>query len=77
MKIQMQRVENVPLPSYKHDGDAGFDLHAAESIVLKPGERKIISTGIKMALPNGYEAQVRPRSGLAAKHGISRSEEVV
>ena len=71
MKLSIQRIADVPLPSYKHEGDAGFDLHAAESCVLKPGERKIVATGLKMAVPRGYEAQVRPRSGLAAKHGIS------
>jgi len=71
MKLQIQRVADVPLPAYKNSGDAGFDIHAAESIVLKPGERHVISTGLKMAVPAGYEAQVRPRSGLAAKHGIS------
>ena len=71
MKLQIQRVTDVPLPAYKNSGDAGFDIHAAESVVLKPGERQVISTGLKMAVPAGYEAQVRPRSGLAAKHGIS------
>jgi len=71
MKLHVQRVADVPLPAYKNQGDAGFDLHAAESAVLKPGERQVISTGLKMAIPLGYEAQVRPRSGLAAKHGIS------
>ena len=71
MKIKIQKVADVLIPSYKHQGDAGFDLHAAEEAVLKPGERKIVSSGIKMAIPEGYEAQVRPRSGLAAKHGVS------
>lgn len=71
MKLQIQRIGDVPVPSYKHEGDAGFDLHAAESCVLEPGQRKIVPTGLKMAVPMGYEAQVRPRSGLAAKHGIS------
>jgi len=72
MKIQMQREDKeVTLPNYAHPGDAGLDLYSAESLVLKPGERKVISTGVKMAVPNGYEAQIRPKSGLAAKHGIS------
>ncbi len=67
----MQKVEDVQIPSYAHPGDAGMDLYSAESLVLKPGERKVVSTGIKMAIPEGYEAQIRPKSGLAAKHGIS------
>lgn len=71
MELKIQRVADVPVPSYAHEGDAGFDLHAAESVVLQPGERKIVSSGLKMAVPAGFEAQVRPRSGLAAKHGIS------
>lgn len=71
MKLQIQKIADVPTPKYKHEGDAGFDVHAAESCVLQPGERKIVPTGLKMAVPLGYEAQVRPRSGLAAKHGIS------
>jgi dUTP pyrophosphatase len=71
MNIKIQKVEEVNLPSYAHPGDAGLDLYSAENYTLKPGERKIISTGIKMAVPSGYEAQVRPKSGLAAKHGIS------
>ncbi|MBW2984611.1 dUTP diphosphatase [Candidatus Woesearchaeota archaeon] len=72
MKLQVQRVvEDVKVPSYAHEGDAGMDLYAAEEYILKPGERKLINTGIKIALPVGYEAQLRPKSGLALKHGIS------
>lgn len=61
------------LPAYATISSAGVDLKAflENSIDLKPLERKIIATGIKLALPEGYEAQIRPRSGLAAKHGIS------
>ena len=72
MKIQLQKVEDGnKLPSYAHPGDAGMDLYAAEDVVLPSGERKIVSAGFKMALPEGYEAQIRPKSGLAVKHGIS------
>ena len=71
MKLSIQKIADVPTPSYKHEGDAGFDVHAASSCVLASGERKIVPTGIKMAVPSGFEAQVRPRSGLAAKYGIS------
>ena len=71
MKLKIQRVGEVTLPNYAHPGDAGMDLYSAEEHVLKPGERKLIPTGIKIALPSGYEAQIRPKSGLALKHGIS------
>lgn len=61
------------MPAYATSQSAGMDLCAdlQESVVLKPGERKLIPTGIYIALPDGYEAQIRPRSGLAAKHGIT------
>ena len=71
MKLKIKKVEEVKTPSYANPGDAGLDLYSAESVVLKPGERKVVSSGIKIAVPDGYEAQVRPKSGLAAKHGIS------
>ena len=65
--------DDLPLPKYMSEAAAGMDLHAAntETVVLKPGERTLIPTGIAIALPVGLEAQVRPRSGLALKHGIS------
>lgn len=75
MKLQIKRLEgnNLELPKYKTEGSAGMDLMACidENIILKPLERKLIKTGIAIALPNNYEAQVRPRSGLALKNGIS------
>ncbi len=63
---------DLPLPSYQTPGSAGMDLYAAvpEPVTLQPGERALIPTGLKIALPEGYEAQVRPRSGLALRHGI-------
>lgn len=63
----------MPLPGYETEGSAGCDLRAAltEPITLLPGKRALIPTGLKMALPEGYEAQIRPRSGLAYKHGIT------
>lgn len=61
----------VPLPAYAHPGDAGLDLHAAESVKLAPGERRAVATGIEIALPAGYVALVHPRSGLALKHGVT------
>ena len=65
--------KNFSFPSYQTDGSAGMDLSAfiKEDILIKPNERKIISTGIAISLPQNLEAQVRPRSGLAIKHGIT------
>lgn len=73
MKIQVINRSKHSLPEYKTEDSAGMDLVANldEEIVLKPLERKLIPTGLHIALPSGYEAQVRPRSGLALKHGIS------
>ncbi|CAN5310169.1 dUTP diphosphatase [soil metagenome] len=59
------------LPTYAHPGDAGADLHACEAVVLQPGERATVGTGVSIALPDGYVAFVVPRSGLAARHGIT------
>jgi len=59
------------LPTYAHPGDAGADLHAAEALILAPGERALVGTGVSIALPDGYVAFVVPRSGLAVKHGIT------
>ena len=61
----------LPLPSYAHPGDAGADLCSAVEVVLEPGERTLVSTGIAIALPTGFVGLVHPRSGLAARHGIS------
>jgi dUTP pyrophosphatase len=65
--------EDIPLPSYETLHAAGMDLRAAvkEPQTLEPGQRELIPTGLRISLPDGYEAQVRPRSGLAIKHGIS------
>ncbi|MFG6401442.1 MULTISPECIES: dUTP diphosphatase [unclassified Microbacterium] len=59
------------LPIYAHPGDAGADLTASEAVHLAPGERALVATGVRIALPDGYVAFVVPRSGLAAKHGIT------
>ncbi len=72
--LKIERLENNRiLPEYKTDGAAGMDLCAAisEPIILKPLERKLIPTGLKIELEHGYEAQIRPRSGLSIKHGIT------
>lgn len=70
---QTPDAEDLPIPGYATPGAAGMDLFAAvdTDIVLLPGERKLISAGIRLAIPEGYEGQVRPRSGLALRHGIS------
>ena len=74
-RLRVSRVpgaEDLPLPSYASEGAAGLDLRAAlpSRLVLGPGERALIPTGLRLAVPAGYEAQVRPRSGLALRHGI-------
>jgi len=62
---------DLPLPSYAHPGDAGADLVTTVDVTLAPGERAVVPTGIAIALPEGYVALVHPRSGLAARHGLS------
>jgi dUTP pyrophosphatase len=76
MKLPVQRLTHaadLPLPTYATEGSAGLDLLAAidADIELKPGARTLVPSGIAIALPQGFEAQVRPRSGLAVKHGIT------
>jgi dUTP pyrophosphatase len=61
----------LPLPAYAHPGDAGADLMSTVDVSLAPGERVVVPTGIALALPEGYVALVHPRSGLAARHGLS------
>ena len=74
MKVSILRLPpgtDLPLPSYATTGAAGLDLRAAEALTLKPGARALVATGIAIALPANTEAQVRPRSGLAVKHGVT------
>ena len=74
IRIAIQRLphgEGLPLPAYTTDGAAGLDVVAAEDVTLNPGTRHPVATGFAMAIPPGYEVQVRPRSGLALKHGIT------
>lgn len=72
VKVKVQRIkEDVALPRYAHEGDAGMDIFAAESVTIQPMERVLVSTGIKLEIPHGYECQVRPKSGLALNHGIT------
>jgi dUTP pyrophosphatase len=72
VQISLLRLDpELPAPSYAHPGDAGADLSAAVEVTLQPGERALVPTGIALALPEGHVALVHPRSGLAARHGIS------
>ncbi len=72
LEIQVQKMnEGAVMPGYAHDGDAGVDLYAAADLIVRPGERALVPTGLKMAIPYGYEGQVRPKSGLALKHGLT------
>lgn len=76
MKIFIKKLnhgKDLPLPCYMTNGAAGMDLYACvdEEVVIEPMKIKLIPTGISMSIPEGYEAQIRPRSGLALKHGIS------
>jgi dUTP pyrophosphatase len=73
MKVEVVNLSSHELPKYSTSESAGLDLRAEllSPISLKPGQRSLIPTGLKIALPTGYEAQVRPRSGLAYKHGIT------
>ena len=59
--------EDAKLPSYAHDGDAGMDLYAAEDVIIEPGRTALVPVGIKLAIPYGYEVQIRPRSGVSLK----------
>jgi len=72
MKIDvMKTFSNAHLPTYARDGDAGADLYSLHAVNILPGEYKLVSTGIAMAIPQGYVGLIHPRSGLAAKHGIT------
>jgi dUTP pyrophosphatase len=72
VQVSILRLDpELPLPSYAHPGDAGADLCAREDVVLEPGERKLVPTGIAMVLPDGYVGLVHPRSGLAHRSGLS------
>ena len=71
-KLKIQKIHNEAIiPSYAHKGDAGLDLYSVEKVTINPSETALIKTGIKIELPPQTEAQVRPRSGLALKHGIT------
>ena len=73
MKVKIINKSNNPFPNYETDLSAGMDLRAftENSIILNPGERKLVKTGLQIELPKGYEGQIRPRSGLAFKKGVT------
>ena len=72
VEILIKRLDpGLPLPARAHPGDAGTDLFAAQDVELAPGQRALVPTGVAIALPDGYAAFVHPRSGLAARHGIT------
>ena len=74
IRIAIKRLPNgggLPVPAYASDGAAGMDVVAAEGLRLAPGARYAVATGFAIAIPEGYEVQVRPRSGLALKHGVT------
>ena len=72
LDVMIRRLDpGLPLPAYAHPGDAGADLMSTVDVVLEPFERRLVPTGIALALPEGYVGLVHPRSGLAARHGLS------
>ncbi|HVM22844.1 MAG TPA: dUTP diphosphatase [Sphingomicrobium sp.] len=74
IEIELKRLphgQDLPVPAYATDGAAGMDVVAAEDVTLGPGQRHAVATGFAIAIPPGFEVQVRPRSGLALKHGIT------
>ncbi|HET7304361.1 MAG TPA: dUTP diphosphatase [Segeticoccus sp.] len=72
MPVPLHRIApDLPVPGYAHPGDAGADLHARQDVTLAPGERALVPTGVALALPEGYAGFVHPRSGLAARHGVT------
>jgi len=71
MRLKVKRLKDIPLPSYATPGSSGLDLYAAEDVEILPGEFRLIGTGIAVEIPPGFEGEVRPRSGLAAKYGVT------
>jgi dUTP pyrophosphatase len=72
VQVLISRLDpDLPVPCYAHPGDAGADLYARQDVFLAPGQRALVPTGVAIAVPAGYAAFVHPRSGLAAKHGVT------
>ncbi|MEX1164548.1 MAG: dUTP diphosphatase [Nitriliruptor sp.] len=71
-ELRVVRIDpDLPLPSYAHEGDAGLDLRTADDLVLAPGARAAVATGLRVAVPDGWVGLVHPRSGLAMRHGLT------
>ena len=72
MEVKVKKIhKDAKIPAYAHEGDSGMDLYSVEETILQPGETKLVKTGLQIAVPKGFEAQVRPKSGLAAKFGVT------
>ena len=72
MKLSFKRIHpDAVLPSFAHEGDAGMDVRSVQALTIQPGRRALVKTGLVAEIPSGYEIQVRPRSGLAFKHGVT------
>ena len=72
MQVKVKKITNdAKIPKIEHEGDAGFDIYSNEETTILPMERKLIGTGISISVPKGFEAQVRPKSGLAINHGLT------
>ena len=70
MEVKIQKITDVKLPNYANPGDAGLDIYSCEDILLKPNEKRVVKTGVKIAIPSGHVGLIWDKSGLAAKHGI-------
>jgi len=72
MELKVKKLcEEAKIPQYAHEGDSGMDLYSVEEATLEPGETKTVKTGLQISIPKGFEAQVRPKSGLASKFGVT------
>ncbi len=72
LKVKIKKLrDEAQVPSYAHKGDSGLDVYSTENSVIRPGERKLISTGLVFEIPQGYEGQLRPKSGMALNYGIT------
>jgi len=72
MKLKVKKIStDAKLPSYAHAGDSGMDLYSTEDAVLQPGDIKVVGTGLAVSMPKGFEAQIRPKTGLTSKFGLT------
>ncbi len=72
MEVKVKKIhEDAKIPAYAHEGDSGMDLYSVEDAVLQPGEIKVVGTGLQFSMPKGFEIQVRPKTGLTSKFGLT------